>query len=46
MKRLANLRKELPKKAKLNAFQVKSLKGGADKNKRKDRASETNSSSS
>ncbi len=45
MKRLANLRKELPKKSKLNSFQVKNLKGGADKNKRKVRASGTTASS-
>lgn len=33
MKKLANLKNELPKKSKLNAFQVRSLKGGLDKRK-------------
>lgn len=45
MKRLANLRKELPKKSKLNAFQVKSLKGGTDSSKRKDRKSKSGATS-
>lgn len=35
MKRLANLRKELPTKSKLNTFQVKSLKGGVDKKRKR-----------
>ena len=33
MKKLANLKNELPKKSKLNAFQVRNLKGGLDKRK-------------
>ena len=33
MKRLANLKKDLPTKAKLNKFQSVNLKGGGDKRK-------------
>jgi len=33
MKKLANLKNELPKKSKLNALQVRNLKGGMDKRK-------------
>ena len=39
MKRLANLKNDLPKKSKLNTFQSLNLKGGGDKRKNRGPAS-------